>query len=302
MKLPYHIPVLLQSCINGLNINPDGVYVDATYGGGGHSKNILQHLGPKGRLVVFDHDEDAASNMINDERVCFVRHNFRYVYQFLSYLKAIPADGILADLGVSSHHFDNAGRGFSFRFNDTLDMRMNRETTITAAEILNTYSEEKLTGLFKLYGEIPVARQLSRAIISFNKVKPITTTGELKELALKFAPKKDTTRFISRVFQALRIEVNDETDALRELLQGALEVLKPGGRLVIISYHSLEDRMVKNFFRTGNFAGNEPPTDLLGNTLVPLKVITRKVIVPTDEEVAINPRARSAKLRVAEKL
>ncbi|WP_026474832.1 16S rRNA (cytosine(1402)-N(4))-methyltransferase RsmH [Alkaliflexus imshenetskii] len=301
MSFAYHIPVLLQPCIDGLNIRPDGTYVDLTFGGGGHSRAILEKLGPEGKLIVFDQDEDAWENRIDDERVEFVRHNFRYLYRFLKYLDAIPVDGILADLGVSSHHFDEADRGFSFRFEGDLDMRMSRQNPLTAATILNTYSEEQLTELFRLYGEVPSARRLVNEIVRFRAGKPFETTSELKEVASKFAPRKDAARFLSQVFQGLRIQVNGEMDVLKEMLTSTLDVLKPGGRLVIISYHSLEDRLVKNFFRTGDVAKSEVETNLYGHADVPLKTITRKVVVPSDSEIEQNPRARSAKLRIAEK-
>lgn len=301
MSFAYHIPVLLQPCIDGLNIRPDGTYVDLTFGGGGHSRAILEKLGPEGRLIVFDQDEDAWENRIDDDRVEFVRHNFRYLYRFLKYLDAIPVDGILADLGVSSHHFDEADRGFSFRFEGDLDMRMSRQNPLTAASILNTYSEEQLTELFRLYGEVPSARRLVNEVLRFRAGKPFETTSELKEVASKFAPRKDAARFLSQVFQGLRIEVNGEMDVLKEMLISTLDVLKPGGRLVVISYHSLEDRLVKNFFRTGDVTKSEVETNLYGHADVPLKTITRKVVIPSDTEIEQNPRARSAKLRIAEK-
>ncbi|ASB48401.1 16S rRNA (cytosine(1402)-N(4))-methyltransferase RsmH [Alkalitalea saponilacus] len=300
MNTTYHIPVLLQSSIDGINIRPDGTYVDLTFGGGGHSRAILEKLN-NGRLIVFDQDEDAWENRIDDSRVEFVRHNFRYLYQFLKYLEAMPVDGILADLGVSSHHFDAADRGFSFRFDADLDMRMNKNQSFTAADILNTYSEKQLITVFKLYGEISSSRRLVSEIINYRNIKPLKTTWELKELASKLAPRKDAARFYGQVFQALRIEVNGEMEALKEMLESSYSVLKPGGRLVIISYHSLEDRMVKNFMRTGNVEKSQPETDIFGHANTPFKVVTRKVIVPEEEEVSLNPRARSAKLRIAER-
>jgi 16S rRNA (cytosine1402-N4)-methyltransferase len=301
MNVTYHTPVLLQACIDGLNIKSDGVYCDLTFGGGGHSKAILEKLGPEGRLIVFDQDEDAWRNRIDDSRVTFVRHNFRFLYQFAKFLDAAPLDGILADLGVSSHHFDSPDRGFSFRFEGELDMRMNRQSGITAAAVLNTYSEADLIRVFKLYGEISSARRLVFEIDSFRNAKPFETTSELKDVASKLAPYKDAARFLGQVFQALRIEVNGEMEVLREMLNHTIEVLKPGGRLVIMSYHSLEDRLVKNFFRTGNMDQSEVEKDIYGHASVPFDLITRKVIVPTDEEIAQNPRARSAKLRIAQK-
>ena len=301
MNEMYHIPVLLHQCIEGLNINPDGVYVDVTFGGGGHSRAILEKLGPKGRLVVFDQDEDAWANRLEDERVAFVRHNFRYLYHFLKYLELMPVDGILADLGVSSHHFDVAERGFSFRFDGALDMRMNRNMKLTAADVLNTYAEAQLADLFKFYGEVTSARRLAARIVQYRESHSFATTADLKEVAGLFAPKRDATRFLSQVFQALRIEVNGEMDALREMLQQTVEVLRPGGRLVIMSYHSLEDRMVKNFMRTGDVTKAQAETNIYGHAEVPFKVITRKLIVPSEQEIDSNPRARSARLRIAER-
>ncbi|HLW07420.1 MAG TPA: 16S rRNA (cytosine(1402)-N(4))-methyltransferase RsmH [Marinilabiliaceae bacterium] len=302
MRQAYHIPVLLQPCIEGLNIKPSGVYVDVTFGGGGHSRAILEKLGPDGRLIVFDQDEDAWENRIDDSRVEFVRHNFRYIYHFLKYLNRIPVDGILGDLGVSSHHFDEAERGFSFRFDGDLDMRMSQKNKLTAAEILNTYEEAQLVKLFKMYGEVTQARKLVKELMRFRSQHPFKTTGDLREIASKLAPKRDAARFLSQVFQALRIEVNGEMDALQEMLQYTTTLLKPTGRLVVMSYHSLEDRMVKNFMRTGDVSKVQAETDIYGHAEVPFKVITRKVIVPSDEEIEENPRARSAKLRIAEKL
>jgi len=301
MKVIYHTPVLLQTCVEGLSIKPDGTYCDLTFGGGGHSRAIVERLGPQGRLIVFDQDEDAWNNRIEDDRVIFVRHNFRFLYQFIKYLKAEPVDGILADLGVSSHHFDSPDRGFSFRFEGDLDMRMNRKSGNTAAYILNTYSEEDLIRVFKLYGEISSARRLVREIISFRGVKPFKTTSELKKVASKLAPRRDAARFLGQVFQALRIEVNGEMEVLREMLNHTIRILRPGGRLVIMSYHSLEDRLVKNFFKTGDMDKSEVETDIYGHASVPFDLVNRKVIVPPADEVAQNPRARSAKLRIAQK-
>ncbi|MDR2927194.1 MAG: 16S rRNA (cytosine(1402)-N(4))-methyltransferase RsmH [Cytophagaceae bacterium] len=298
----YHIPALLKPTTEGLNIKPDGTYVDLTYGGGGHSREILARLGTNGRLIVFDQDEDAWENRIDDGRLIFVRHNFRFLYHFLKYIEMIHVDGILADLGVSSHHFDVAERGFSFRLDGLLDMRMNRNATVTAATVLNSYSEEQLAALFRIYGEITSANRLAREIVACRAKQPIHTTAELKDVASKFAPARDAARFLSQVFQALRIEVNGEMDALKEMMDASVMVLKKGGRLAIISYHSLEDRMVKNFFRTGDVNTSEPETDIYGRIDVPFKAITRKVIVPNDDEIEANPRVRSAKLRIAEKL
>lgn len=296
----YHIPVLLKPSIDGLNINPSGTYVDLTFGGGGHSRAILEQL-DHGKLIVFDQDEDAWRNRIDDKRVIFVRNNFRFLYHFLKYLKTIPVDGILADLGVSSHHFDEPDRGFSFRFDGDLDMRMNRNTPLTAATVLNTYTEEQLIRIFKMYGEVSSASRLVKEIINFRASVPFRSTGDLKNVASRLAPPRDAARFLSQVFQGLRIEVNGEMEALTEMLNATTGVLKPGGRLVIISYHSLEDRLVKNFFRTGDVHKSEVETDLYGRFSVPFRLINRKVIVPSDNEIDVNPRARSAKLRVAEK-
>ena len=297
----YHVPALLTPSIDGLNINPDGVYMDLTYGGGGHSRAILEKLN-KGQLIVFDQDKDAWENRVDDKRMTFVRHNFRYIYNFLSYMNISHVDGIIADLGVSSHHFDTSERGFSFRTNGNLDMRMNQNAAVTAETVVNTYSEAQLTEIFKMYGEISSAGRLAREIVSGRSVRRIVTTDELKEIASKFAPPRDSARFLSQVFQSLRIEVNNEMDALKEMLSATVKVLNKGGRLVIISYHSLEDRLVKNFFRTGDVNKSEPETDIYGKSDVPFKVITRKVIVPSQEEIEKNPRARSAKLRIAEKI
>lgn len=297
----YHIPVLLEQSIEGLDIRPDGVYADLTFGGGGHSRAILERLGPKGRLIVFDQDEDAWNNRIDDERVEFVRHNFRFLYYFTKYLKALPLDGILADLGVSSHHFDEAERGFSFRFDGELDMRMNRNSGRTAADLVNTSRPEELMRIFRMYGELNNAQRLVQELVKEREVEPVSTTTRLREIASKFAPRKDAARYMGQVFQALRIEVNGEMNALREMLGASETVLRPGGRLVVISYHSLEDRMVKNFLKTGDVDSSEAETDVYGRSNVPFRAVNRKVIVPDDEELSRNPRARSAKLRIGER-
>lgn len=297
----YHIPVLLEQSIEGLDIRPDGVYADLTFGGGGHSRAILERLGPKGRLIVFDQDEDAWNNRIDDERVEFVRHNFRFLYYFTKYLKALPLDGILADLGVSSHHFDEAERGFSFRFDGELDMRMNRNSGRTAADLVNTSRPEELMRIFRMYGELNNAQRLVQELVKEREVEPVSTTTRLREIASKFAPRKDAARYMGQVFQALRIEVNGEMNALREMLGACETVLRPGGRLVVISYHSLEDRMVKNFLKTGDVDSSEAETDVYGRSNVPFRAVNRKVIVPDDEELSRNPRARSAKLRIGER-
>jgi 16S rRNA (cytosine1402-N4)-methyltransferase len=298
---PYHIPVLLHQSVDGLNINPNGVYVDLTFGGGGHSREILSRLGEEGRLVVFDQDPDAYENRPDDERLIFVRHNFRYMAHFLKYLGYDSIDGILGDLGVSSHHFDSPERGFSFRFDGELDMRMNQVSKVKAATILNQYPYEKLTQLFRNYGEVQQASRLANEIIRQRATEPFATTSQLRALAEKLAPKRDQSKFLAQVFQALRIEVNGEMDVLQEMLQQTTSVLATGGRLVIISYHSLEDRLVKNFIKTGDCQKSDVEQDIYGHVHVPFTAVTRKVVVPDEAEIEANPRARSAKLRIAEK-
>ena len=297
----YHIPVLLNESVDGLEIEPRGVYVDLTFGGGGHSREILKRLG-NGKLIVFDQDEDAYKNRPDDPRVIFVKHNFRYLTNFLRYLEIDKVDGILGDLGVSSHHFDVAERGFSFRFNGALDMRMNSAATKDAAYVLNNYEADDLKRIFSVYGEIKNAGRLVREITFHRTNNPFRSTDDLKGVAEKIAPKKDVSKFLAKVFQALRIEVNQEMAVLEETLMQCPALLKKGGRLVVISYHSLEDRLVKNFIRTGGFKSSEVATDIYGNADVPLKAINRKVIVPSDEEIDRNNRARSAKLRIAERV
>ncbi len=297
--MEYHNPVLLKECIEGLNINPTGIYVDVTFGGGGHSKEILKHL-TTGKLYAFDQDEDAVKNKIEDERFVLIKQNFRYLKNFLKLYNALPIDGLLADLGVSSHQFDEADRGFSIRYDAKLDMRMDRKSKLTAAEVINTYSEEDLKRIFKLYGEVNNAGYLASIIFHSKKEKNIETVNDLKVAITKCVRKGKENQYYAQVFQALRIEVNKELEALQELLVQSLEVLKPNGRLVVMSYHSLEDRLVKNYMRSGKFEG-EVEKDFYGNQLTPFKQITRKPIVPTEEEVETNSRARSAKLRVAEK-
>ncbi len=295
----YHNPVLLKDCIEGLNINPAGIYVDVTFGGGGHSREILKHL-TTGKLYAFDQDDDAVKNKIDDERFVLIKQNFRYLKNFLKMYDALPIDGLLADLGVSSHQFDEAERGFSIRFNAKLDMRMDQNGKQTAADILNTYSEEDLKRIFKLYGEVDNAGYLASIIFHNRKDKHIDTVNDLKVMITKCVKKGRENQYYAQVFQALRIEVNKELDVLQELLIQSLEVLKPGGRLVVISYHSLEDRLVKNIMRSGKFEG-EVEKDFYGNQLTPFKQITRKPIVPSAKENEENSRARSAKLRIAEK-
>lgn len=296
----YHVPVLLQESLEGMNITPEGTYVDVTFGGGGHSREILRRLGAEGHLYGFDQDADAEQNIPADSRFTFVRSNFRYLYNFMRYHQvAGEVDGLLADLGVSSHHFDDQERGFSFRFDGDLDMRMNTRAEKTAADIVNTYTEEVLADVFYLYGELKISRKLAAVIAKSRAVKKITTIGELLEVVKPFIGKDKEKKFLAQVFQALRIEVNDEMRALKEMLQGTLKVLKPEGRLVVITYHSLEDRLVKNFLKTGNFEG-KAEKDFFGNVNSPFRLVNTKVIVPTDAEIERNPRSRSAKLRIAE--
>lgn len=300
MTNPFHIPVMPRESIEGLNLFPGALVVDATFGGGGHSRLILDQLGD-GRLFAFDQDDDAAGNVIHDDRLFFIRHNFRYLKNFLRYYDVQTVNAVFADLGVSSHDFDVAHRGFSYRFDDRLDMRMNRRATVDAAQVLNQYNEEQLLFIFKWYGEIKNARRLVSEIIYFRNYQPLQTTGQLKEIAAKCAPRNSENKYLAQVFQALRIEVNDEMEALKEFLEGTLEVLKPGGRLAVITYHSLEDRLCKNFMKTGNFEG-KLEKDFYGNVKSPFRLINRKVIVPQPDEIEKNVRARSAKLRIAEKV
>ena len=296
----YHNPVLLKECISGLNINPSGVYVDVTFGGGGHSRQILKAL-EDGRLIAFDQDSDSLANTLDDERFTLVNHNFRFLKNFLKLHNADEVDGILADLGVSSHQFDIPERGFSTRFEADLDMRMNQNQAKTAADILNTYDEEDLRIMFRNYGELNNPGCFTKAIINTRNNNTINTTGQLIEAVSGCFPRHKRNKFLAQVFQAIRIEVNDEMAVLRELLIQSTEALKPGGRLVIISYHSLEDRLVKNFIRSGNFEG-KVDKDFYGNPIVEYKQITRKPMVPNEDEIVENSRARSAKLRIAEKI
>lgn len=297
----YHTPALLKESVDGLNICPQGVYVDATFGGGGHSKEILKRLGKKGRLIAFDQDGDALQNAPDDSRFLFVRGNFRYLRNFLRYHEIDAIDGLLADLGVSFHHFDSSERGFSFRFPGSLDMRMNRNGNTTAADILNNRSVEDLSDIFYKYGELRNARKIASAVVAFREEKKIETTEDLLSILESFGRREREKKTLAQAFQALRIEVNNEIDALTDMLTQALHLLNPSGRLSIISYHSLEDRIVKNYFRSGNFEG-ELVKDFYGNVDSPLKVINRKVIMPSEEEQQSNPRSRSAKLRIAEKV
>ncbi|MFN5025389.1 MAG: 16S rRNA (cytosine(1402)-N(4))-methyltransferase RsmH [Bacteroidota bacterium] len=297
----YHVPVMLNECVEALDIKSSGTYVDVTFGGGGHSKAILNKLGEKGTLVAFDQDEAARNNIPNDTRFIFIDQNFRFLKNHLAYQHVLPVDGVLADLGVSSHQFDTDDRGFSFRFDDApLDMRMNASQKNHAAEILNSYTEEQLADLFYYYGELKNARQLAHAIVAYRSGNKLATVGDLKSALADYAPKLKDYKFWAQVFQALRIEVNQELEVLKQLLQQSAQVLAPHGRLVIMSYHSLEDRLVKNFINTGNFEG-ETQKDFYGNIIRPFSPVSKKAITATDDEVATNPRARSAKLRIAEK-
>ena len=300
MESLYHVPVLLEESVSGLNIDPEGVYLDLTFGGGGHSREILRHLGG-GCLIGFDQDSDALANVPDDSRFIFVNHNFRYLRNFLRYCGYDNADGILADLGVSSHEFDEAGRGFSFRFDAELDMRMNRRGRLKATDILNSYSEEELIRVFREDGEVDNARGLVSLIIKAREEKPIGRSEEFLQVIAPRVPKQKEKKYLAQVYQALRIEVNGELDALKEMLQQAELALRPGGRLVVITYHSLEDRIVKNFLKSGNFEG-KIEKDFYGHVKRNFELVNRKVIVPSDEEIERNPRARSAKLRIAEKI
>jgi 16S rRNA (cytosine1402-N4)-methyltransferase len=301
----YHVPVLLKESVGGLEIKPDGVYVDVTFGGGGHSREILSRLGSDGHLYSFDQDEDAEQNIVSDKRFTFVRSNFRYLKNWMSYYGVEEIDGLLADLGVSSHHFDDETRGFSFRFDAPLDMRMNKRSGITAADIVNNYSEEQLSDIFYIYGELKNARRIAAAIVKARAGKRIETTSDLLQSSMINAQssmangqwKKDA----AKLFQALRIEVNHEMDALKEMLNGARDLICEGGRLSVITYHSLEDRLVKNMIKAGNVEG-KVKQDFFGRTESPFRQIGGKVIVPDEEEQARNPRSRSAKLRIGEKV
>lgn len=296
----YHVPVLLNESIDGMNLQPGGIYVDVTFGGGGHSKEILRRADKTARLFSFDQDEDAERNIVDDKRFTFVRSNFRYLYNFLRYHGIEQVDGILADLGVSSHHFDDSERGFSFRFDGNLDMRMNKRAGKTAADIVNTYDEERLADIFYLYGELKNSRKLASALVRARSRETIVTIGDFLEIVKPMFGREREKKELAKVFQALRIEVNQEMEALKEMLYSATEMLKPGGRLVVITYHSLEDRMVKNIMKTGNIEG-KTVQDFYGNSQSPFKLINNKVTTASNEEVERNPRSRSAKLRIAEK-
>lgn len=296
----YHNPVMLQECIEALNIKPNGTYVDVTFGGGGHSREILKHLGKGGRLIAFDQDADAQQNLLDDDRFEFVDQNFRYLKNFCRLHGAIPVDGILADLGVSSHQFDEAGRGFSIRFDAELDMRMNQSSDLTAKQVVNTYAEADLHRIFGIYGEIQNAKSLARTIATARLNGPLSTIADLKNAIAGLIPRGKENKYLAQVFQALRIEVNQELEALKDFLNQTAEVLGTGGRLVVMSYHSLEDRLVKNFIAKGKFSG-EVEKDFYGNDQKPLEAVSRGAITATEEEILENNRARSAKLRIAVK-
>lgn len=296
----YHNPVMLHESVDGLAIKPNGTYVDVTFGGGGHSKEILSRL-VDGKLLAFDQDEEAESNRLENPNLIFVAANFRYLKKYLRLNKITAIDGLLADLGVSSHQFDSAARGFSIRFNADLDMRMDKSSSLTAAIILNTYTEEDLHRIFGMYGEVQNAKSLAREIVSARISSPIESIDQLKEILIPLAKRGKQNQYMAQVFQALRIEVNDELGALTELLLQSAEVISPGGRLAVISYHSLEDRMVKNFINKGKFRG-EVEKDFFGNEIKPFAAVNRKAIIPTDSEIELNNRSRSAKLRIAVKL
>jgi len=297
----YHVPVLLKEAVDGLDIKPGGVYLDLTFGGGGHSREILARMDAEARLMGFDQDEDARENVPDDPRFIFVNHNFRYLRHFMRYYGFDSADGILADLGVSSHEFDEAERGFSFRFDAELDMRMNRRSELTAARILNTYDPERLARIFRNYGEVENARRLAAAVAMVRESREIRTSEEFCQVIAPCIPRQKEKKYLAQVYQALRIEVNGELEALTEMMQQAMEVLKPGGRLVVITYHSLEDRIVKNFLKAGNAEGKMEKDLIYGHSGHDFEPVNRKVIVPQEEEIARNPRARSAKLRIAGK-
>lgn len=296
----YHVPVMLQECIEGLNIKPDGTYVDVTFGGGGHSREIMKHLGEDGRLLAFDQDADAQQNIIDDDRFEFVDQNFRYLKNFVRLHNAMPVDGILADLGVSSYQFDQAERGFSIRFDAELDMRMNQGSELTAKQVVNTYSEADLHKIFGVYGEIQNAKSLARTIATARLNAPINTVADLKNVIAGLIPRGKENKYLAQVFQALRIEVNQELEALKDFLVQSSEVLASGGRLVVMSYHSLEDRLVKNFIAKGKFSG-ELEKDIYGNDQRPFDAVSRGAVTATEAEISMNNRARSAKLRIAVK-
>lgn len=296
----YHNPVLLSQSVDAMVLNPDGIYADATFGGGGHSREILRRLSPKGRLIAFDRDADAAANAPEDKRFKLIHNNFRFIHNYALIEAPEGLDGVLADLGVSSHQFDTAQRGFSFRFDGPLDMRMNVQGAKTAADIVNSYTQEELERIFKIYGEVDNARKLAELIVTARSRAQILSTGDLDNAIAGALPSFAEHKYLAKVYQALRIEVNDEMRSLEKFLPGAAKSLKKGGRLAVITYHSLEDRMVKNFFRSGNIDGSEDK-DLYGRSSAPLKAVNRKPLLPEEDEIANNTRARSAKLRIGEK-
>src|SRR5690606_4801602 len=300
MKADYHEPVLLEMSVNGLNIKPDGVYVDVTFGGGGHSRKILELLNENGRLIAFDQDADALKNTIDDHRFTLINENFRYIKRFLRLHGITKVDGILGDFGVSSHQFDVPERGFSTRFENVLDMRMNQKSSLSALQVVNDYSEIQLRKIFQEYGELKAASGIARLIVEAREKEPVTSGAQLKSIISRFLPKHKENKVLAQVYQAIRIEVNQELTALKEFLMQSPELLTPGGRLSLISYHSLEDRLVKRFIKNGIFEG-EPEKDIYGNVDVPFKPVG-KLIIPTEEEILRNSRARSAKLRIAEKI
>ncbi len=302
MMSEYHVPVMLNECLQGLHINPDGIYVDVTFGGGGHSGAILSRLSNKGKLVAFDQDEDAKKNIPEDKRLVFIDQNFEFIKNHLHYQNLLPIDGLLADLGVSSHQFDTDERGFSYRFEEAdLDMRMSKDNHLSAAYILNNYTEEQLADIFYLYGELTNSRKIAREICEIRTGKPFQTVNDLKQALQSFAPKFKDYKFWAQVFQALRIEVNQEIEVLKKLLEQSKDIIKSKGRLVIMSYHSLEDRLVKNFINTGNFEG-ETEKDFYGNIIRPFNPVSKKAIIAAEDELEQNSRSRSAKLRIAERV
>lgn len=301
MASEYHAPVLLQACVDGLNIRPDGIYVDVTFGGGGHTRAILDRLGPQGFLIAFDRDRDAARNAPADPRFTLVRSDFRWIHNHLRYLGRLPVDGLLADLGVSGHQFDTAARGFSFRHDGPLDMRMDRGARMSAAQLLAGCEEQELMGILGRYGEVEGARRVARCILEARRTSPLRTTGQLVEVLRPVTPHRDASAFLARVFQALRIAVNDELGALERLLLATPRIIKPGGRLVVISYHSLEDRLVKHWMRAGDLGGVERK-DVFGHVDRPFRPLGGKAIKPSAQEIANNPRARSARARIAERI
>ncbi len=297
----YHVPVMLKESIDGLDIKPEGTYVDVTFGGGGHSREILSRLGEEGHLYGFDQDADAERNIVDDSKFTFVRSNFRYLKNWMRYYGVGQIDGLLADLGVSSHHFDDEERGFSFRFDAPLDMRMNKRDGLTAADVVNGYEENRLADVIYMYGELKNSRKIAAAIAKARAQKPIVTTKDLMDAAAPLLKREREKKDMAKLFQALRIEVNNEMAALKDMLSAATELLRPGGRLSVITYHSIEDRIVKNFMRSGNAEG-KVDKDFFGRTDAPLKPVCGKVITPSEEEIERNPRSRSAKLRIAEKV